>query len=201
MTVFGAMSSGDVGSIAAADFNPKTTHLSDTKPNHYVPGSARLTQSRFGKVMIILCILKAIRRRISLSSSKPQPAYDEVLARLYRLSELNPATATKRQYYKSFSTANQSPRQTPLCSCGGEGISDLSSLPKITWVETSPRSPKNKERETWLPVGREQPPERIDTYQLQHRESVAYMKEVHKWPSRDSKKRLNSEEKIWKTFE
>ncbi|KAJ7801239.1 hypothetical protein B0H14DRAFT_2615518 [Mycena olivaceomarginata] len=41
------------------------------------------------------------------SSSKPQPAYDEVSARLYRLSEPNPATATKRQYYKSFSAANQ----------------------------------------------------------------------------------------------
>ncbi|KAJ7846694.1 hypothetical protein B0H14DRAFT_2583954 [Mycena olivaceomarginata] len=50
---------------------------------------------------------QSIRQRISLSSSKPQPAYDEVSARLYRLSEPNPATATKRQYYKLFSTANQ----------------------------------------------------------------------------------------------
>ncbi|KAJ7832910.1 hypothetical protein B0H14DRAFT_2591850 [Mycena olivaceomarginata] len=39
--------------------------------------------------------------------SQPQPAYDEVSARLYRLSEPNPAVATKRQYYKSFSAANQ----------------------------------------------------------------------------------------------
>ncbi|KAJ7737011.1 hypothetical protein B0H14DRAFT_2638830 [Mycena olivaceomarginata] len=50
---------------------------------------------------------QSIRQRISLSSSKPQPAYDEVSARLYRLSEPNSATATKRQYYKLFSTANQ----------------------------------------------------------------------------------------------
>ncbi|KAJ7850276.1 hypothetical protein B0H14DRAFT_2582044 [Mycena olivaceomarginata] len=50
---------------------------------------------------------QSIRQRISLSSSKPQPAYDEVSARLYRLSEPNPAAATKRQYDKSFSAANQ----------------------------------------------------------------------------------------------
>ncbi|KAJ7824222.1 hypothetical protein B0H14DRAFT_2597358 [Mycena olivaceomarginata] len=47
------------------------------------------------------------RCRISLGSSKPQPAYGEVLARLYWLSEPNPAAAMKRQYYKSFSAANQ----------------------------------------------------------------------------------------------
>ncbi|KAJ7858393.1 hypothetical protein B0H14DRAFT_2577804 [Mycena olivaceomarginata] len=47
------------------------------------------------------------RQRISLSSSKPQPAYNKVSAWLYRLSEPNPAAATKRQYYKSFSAANQ----------------------------------------------------------------------------------------------
>ncbi|KAJ7722481.1 hypothetical protein B0H14DRAFT_3170164 [Mycena olivaceomarginata] len=50
---------------------------------------------------------QSIRRRISLSSSKPQPAYDEVSARLHRLSEPSPAAATKRQYYKLLSAANQ----------------------------------------------------------------------------------------------
>ncbi|KAJ7339803.1 hypothetical protein DFH08DRAFT_812187 [Mycena albidolilacea] len=57
--------------------------------------------------VIQISVDQSIRRRISLSSSKPQLAYDEVSARLYRLSELNPATATKWQYYKSFSAANQ----------------------------------------------------------------------------------------------
>ncbi|KAJ7334964.1 hypothetical protein DFH08DRAFT_813993 [Mycena albidolilacea] len=47
------------------------------------------------------------RQRISLSSSKPQPAYNDVSARPYRLSKPNPAVATKLQYYKLFSTANQ----------------------------------------------------------------------------------------------
>ncbi|KAJ7733364.1 hypothetical protein B0H14DRAFT_2639629 [Mycena olivaceomarginata] len=54
-----------------------------------------------------ISIDQSIRQRISLSSSKPQPAYDKVSARIYRLSKPNLAAATKQQYYESFSAANQ----------------------------------------------------------------------------------------------
>ncbi|KAJ7881757.1 hypothetical protein B0H14DRAFT_3857671 [Mycena olivaceomarginata] len=64
-----------------------------TDPKHYVPGFGKPTTHSF---------------RISVDQcSKPQPAYNKVSAWLYRLSEPNPAAATKRQYYKSFSAANQ----------------------------------------------------------------------------------------------